>query len=136
MPLREKQIRRSEDLVTKIITVLETDYLNPFNINMDCEKLLNLSSGVAFQGDVESMLNIWNEGKDLYDQFLSERIFSNKKKFHDHYLEINQLYLEMGWKEMRKKRVQSKDHQGQSKHSWQALFLIMQQRMYCYSVTI
>ena len=81
-PLRDKEMRRSEDLVSKIVSVLENYYLNPFSVNMDRMELFNLSSGLPFQGDVESMLNIWNEGKELYEQFLRERIYSNKKEFH------------------------------------------------------
>ena len=66
-----------------MINVLESEYLNPFGINLDGEDLLNLSSGQAFQGDTDDLLNIWHKGKELYDQFLQQRIRSNEKNFHD-----------------------------------------------------
>ena len=82
-PLRDTEIRRSELLVSKVIDVLENDYLNPFSINLDCEELFNLSSGLQYQDDPEALLNIWDKGKDLYDQFLRERIHSREKAFTD-----------------------------------------------------
>ena len=47
-------------MVSKVTDVLENNYLNPFSINLDCEELFNLSSGLQYQDDPEALLNIWD----------------------------------------------------------------------------
>ena len=82
-PLRISQIERSESLVSKVVNVLENNFLNPFAIALDGEELVNLSSGEKFHGDTTELLNIWKNGRDLYQQFLKQRIYTNEKGFHD-----------------------------------------------------
>ena len=82
-PLRQSQINKSENLVSKLMNVLENEYLNNFSITLAKDKLLNLSSGVEFNGNTEEVLNIRIKGKELYDKFLHERIRLNQKLFQD-----------------------------------------------------
>ena len=81
--LRECEVRKSEENVLSVIKVLENEYLNPFSVLVEGDEVYNLSSGKAFQGDTESLLNTWNHGDELAKQFLEERLYSNNKSFHD-----------------------------------------------------
>ena len=40
-PQRPSQILQSEDLVTQIVTVLQNEYINPFDISIDKPNRLN-----------------------------------------------------------------------------------------------
>ena len=82
-PLRPKEIKKSETQVSQVINVLENDYWNPFSVFLEDEEVYNLSSGKRYEGDVEKLLDIKNQGKILMDVFLEERIRSNKTPFHD-----------------------------------------------------
>ena len=62
--LRQTEVKRSEHYVSKVIDVLENDYLNPFSIDLECNEVYNLSSGKMYMGNVENLLNIWNQGKE------------------------------------------------------------------------
>lgn len=82
-PLRDSQIKTSEHLVSKAVNILENEFLNPFGVTLNGEKLFNLSSGQQFHGNTTDLLNIWQHGKDLHQAFLKQRIYSNEKQFHD-----------------------------------------------------
>ena len=83
--LRPSQIIESEKLVTKAIDVIQEEYINPFSILVDEDKLFNLSSGVPVQNDLaEEILQIHSVGNELAKQFAAERMLSDStKKFHD-----------------------------------------------------
>ena len=50
--LRPSQILTSEKMVTKVIEVLQEEYINPFSVLVDKEQLYNLSSGVPVSADL------------------------------------------------------------------------------------
>ena len=59
-PLRPFQILRSEELVSKVQAVLETEYINPFGCNIVESQLLNLSSGMPVPDDAaDTILKSW-----------------------------------------------------------------------------
>ena len=82
-PLRPKEIKKSETHVSQVINVLENDYWNPFSVFLEDEEVYNLSSGKKYEGDVQKLLDIQNQGKLLMEIFVEERIRSNKTPFHD-----------------------------------------------------
>ena len=53
-PFRSIEIQRSEVIVSKIITVLEEEYLNPFSGRLDEDKLYNLSSSKQREGETDA----------------------------------------------------------------------------------
>ena len=81
-PLRPAEIASSEQHVRNVISLLEAEYLNPFDVGLDKNELYNLSSGVLLRKDVEDLLNIWDNGKVQVDEFSEKRIFSTDKTFH------------------------------------------------------
>eukprot|EP00111_Clytia_hemisphaerica_P022219 TCONS_00065281-protein len=82
-PLRTKEIKKSEILVTKVIDVLENEYWSPFSVFLQDEEVYNLSSGKKFEGNVEKLLDIKKQGQQLMDTFMGDRIQSNKTPFHE-----------------------------------------------------
>ena len=44
---RNSEILKSEENVANVIHVLNNEYLNPFDVTLDKDKLFNLSSGVV-----------------------------------------------------------------------------------------
>ena len=83
--LRPSQILTSEKLVTRVIEVLEEEYLNPFSVLIDEDQLYNLSSGVPVESDLaDEILETQNKGIKLADMFATKRLTTNgTKKFHD-----------------------------------------------------
>ena len=62
--LRPTQILMSEKRVQKIEEVLETEYINPFRLNIDTSKLINLSSGVSLDDEnADAILSVLRNGK-------------------------------------------------------------------------
>ena len=82
-PLRKMEISRSEQCVQKVIDVLESEYLNPFSVNLDNDKLYNLSSGIPKVDRVEELLQIWQNGKSRAEEFLQQRIMTTEKPLHN-----------------------------------------------------
>ena len=80
--LRQNQVKRSERFVSKATEVMENDFLNPFSVNLDNNKVYNISSGSDFQGDADELLGVWNKGKQLCDTFHKERIYSSNTPLH------------------------------------------------------
>ena len=61
--LRTSQIIKSEDKVSRLVHILENDYINPFSVNLEATKLFNLSSAVAVEDDLaDKILNIIDIG--------------------------------------------------------------------------
>ena len=58
-PIRNSEIIKSEENLANVIHVLNNEYLNPFDVALDKDKLFNLSSRVAKEDDLEKLLNIW-----------------------------------------------------------------------------
>ena len=83
--LRPSQILTSEKMVTKVIEVLQEEYINPFSLLVDKEQLYNLSSGVPVSADLaDEILNTRSIGMDISEKFTTERLLeSGTKKFHD-----------------------------------------------------
>ena len=81
--MRQCERVRSEKNVTNVISVLENEYLNPFSATLDPNELYNLSSGMKKEDGVEPLLNVWENGKVLADEFFSKRISSSEIKFHE-----------------------------------------------------
>ena len=83
-PLRPSQILQSEKFVTRIIDVLKEEYVNPFGVNVDKEKLVNLSSGIALDDRIAAeILSTRSVGEKESQKFREERLESSQVKFHD-----------------------------------------------------
>ena len=83
-PLRKSEIKKEEKKIKDVIDILQNEYLNPFVIpDLDPNELFNLSSGVPLQSGAEELLNIWNQGKELAEEFWSDRLLSTKIPFQD-----------------------------------------------------
>ncbi|XP_065064905.1 uncharacterized protein LOC135691081 [Rhopilema esculentum] len=54
--LREREIRKSEERVTKLMQVMKEDFINPFDANIDQQKLFNLASGRPLSEEASSSL--------------------------------------------------------------------------------
>ena len=73
--LRPSQIIKSEDKVSRLVQILESDYINPFSVTLEAIKLFNLSSGVAVEDDLaDKILNIIDIGKSLAETFRNEHL--------------------------------------------------------------
>ena len=57
-PLRNSEIIKSEENLANVIHVLNNEYLNPFDVALDKDKLFNLCSWVAKEDDLEKLLYI------------------------------------------------------------------------------
>ena len=57
-PLRNSEIIKSEENLANVMHVLNNEYLNPFDVALDKDKLFNLSSWVAKEDDLEKLLYI------------------------------------------------------------------------------
>ena len=63
------EIEKSERNVSKIIDVLENEYINPFSLNLDIGQLYNLSSGVPKETGVKELLLIKESGSIAAKEF-------------------------------------------------------------------
>ena len=81
--MRPSEIQKSEKHVSKVINVLEDEYLNPFGLGLDPTELYNLSSGVPKEDGVKELLEINQSGNAAANEFLANRILTSEKKFHD-----------------------------------------------------
>ena len=81
--MRSSEIQKSEKHVSKVINVLEDEYLNPFGLDLDPTELYNLSSGVPKEDGVKELLEINQSGNAAAKEFLANRILTSEKKFHD-----------------------------------------------------
>ena len=82
-PLRISETEKSEQNVSKIIDVLENEYINPFSLNLDIGQLYNLSSGVPKESGLEELLLIEESGSIAVREFLEKRILTSEVNFHD-----------------------------------------------------
>ena len=56
--LHSKEIKKSEKHVSKLIAVLEYEYLNSFSLYFECEDVYNLSSGEVYVSDADKLVKI------------------------------------------------------------------------------
>ena len=83
-PCRPSQITKSEERVNNVVTVLQEEYINPFNENLDKNTLYDLSSGTPIPEDVaEKLLLLPDDGRRMAEEFLKERLLSNNVSFHE-----------------------------------------------------
>lgn len=82
-PSRPSEILKSEKLVQKVITVIQEDYINPFGLTVDKEKLVCLSSGVPLIDEVTNdILSLHETGKKQHQTFVDERLKEKSVTFH------------------------------------------------------
>eukprot|EP00794_Sanderia_malayensis_P014842 gene14842-biopygen11931 len=82
-PLRPSQVLKTEKFVTNIVKILKEEYLNPFDPNLEKNKLWNLSSGIPTPTTVaENMMHLQQIGKDTYASFRENRIEKADINFH------------------------------------------------------
>ena len=82
-PLRPVQIVKSEEFVSKVLTVLESEYINPFGLDIDTSQLVNLSSGMPLAEETtKSILESVECGNKLYEEFQEDRLHSQNNLFH------------------------------------------------------
>ena len=68
--LREGEIRKSEERVTKLMQVMKENFINPFNANIDQQKLFNLASGWPLSEEASNSLLSAEEREQVrYEQF-------------------------------------------------------------------
>ena len=69
-------------MVRRLLEVLNFEYINPFDQNIDSE-LRNLSSGMALPPEVtDNILSIVTSGHNQHELFHQERMIKKTKKFH------------------------------------------------------
>ena len=79
-PLRPSQILKSEKLVTNIVRTLKEEYINPFAVELDQTKLINLSSGIPLATEEAlDIMSIRKVGEDEYDNFRNERLLKKER---------------------------------------------------------
>ena len=77
--MRPKHINISEKKVSQVTKIFEQEYQNPFEIHVDTEKLVNISSGEALDDDItESILNMIDVGKSIMEDFGQNRLVSKE----------------------------------------------------------
>ena len=83
-PLRSSQILKSEVMVTNVVNVLSSEYINPFDSGLDEDYLVSLSSGVPLQDKeaVERILSLRKVGEENYNDFKRDRLLRKKIRFH------------------------------------------------------
>ena len=74
-PLRPSQILKSEERVSAVVRVLQDEYLNPFDLEVDATHLFNLSSGIHVQDDLaKEIVSIKEKGVKLSEHFKKRKI--------------------------------------------------------------
>lgn len=68
--LREREIRKSEERVTRLMQVMKEDFINPFDANIDKQELFNLASGRPLSEEASSsLLSAEERGQIRYEEF-------------------------------------------------------------------
>ena len=91
--LGPSQIMSSEKKVQKVMEVLLDEYINPFGMDLDKVKLVNLSSGAPVDDAdddapvddsvAEILVNVYDNGNIQAKFFRKERLVNNKSLFHN-----------------------------------------------------
>ena len=70
--LRETEIIKSENRVSKITSILRDTFVNPFSSDLEKDKLYNIASGCPTREDIYSCLcSVEERGRELYSEFSS-----------------------------------------------------------------
>ena len=81
-PARPSQILKHEKLVLDVIEVMQGNYINPFEIDVDKAKLFCLSSALPVSEEIsEHLLTLHEKGKSQYTEFIKKRLHANGKLF-------------------------------------------------------
>lgn len=81
--MRPKQVVNSELRITEVIDVIENQYINPFGLDINKDKLINISSGTSWPQNVANeVLNQLEQEKGLTEDFRENRIFNLNTKSH------------------------------------------------------
>ena len=85
--LRPNEIRKSNEATAKLLTVIESHFLNPFDNNLVRENLYNFVSGMSMSMDestCDSLPSTMTSGERLMRQFISRiQVGSCKESFAD-----------------------------------------------------
>ena len=83
--LRYSEIRRSNEMVGKVMDVIITQFINPFDESLDNDKLYSLVSGGAVNESIsDSLLSAQKNGQELMKDFINRlTVKENKDKFSD-----------------------------------------------------
>ena len=83
--LRYSEIRRSNEMVGKVMDVIVTQFINPFDESLDSDKLYSLVSGGAVNESIsDSLLSAQKNGQELMKDFINRiTVKENKDKFSD-----------------------------------------------------
>ena len=93
-PLRPSQILKSEVMVTSVVNVLSSEYINPFDSGLDKDYLVSLTSDVPLKDKeaVERILSLRKVGEESHNDFKRDRLSRKKIKCH-HPIKRNELSL-------------------------------------------
>ena len=82
--LQPSSVLASEKKVQKLLHVLTSEYINPFDPGLDKDKLYNLSSGTPVCSELaREILDVLPNGKKAHQRFIDDRLESTDAKFHD-----------------------------------------------------
>ena len=81
-------------MVTNVVSVLSSEYTNPFDSGLDKDYLVSLSSAFHLQDKdtVEQILSLRKVGEENFNDFKRDRFSRKKIKFH-HPIKRNELSL-------------------------------------------
>ena len=77
--LRQSKILQSDRTVYQVMHVLTEEYINLFDVNIEKNNLLHLSSGIPLQSD--KVLKSYEISQKKYETFVKKRIQENSKSF-------------------------------------------------------
>jgi hypothetical protein len=81
--LRPTQILNSEKMISKVIDVIENEYINPFGSNIEKGKLINISSGTSLEESIAiEIVTQMQKGGNLAETFNQERLKDKTTLFH------------------------------------------------------
>ena len=81
-------------IVTNVVNVLSSEYINPFDSGLGKDYLVSLSSAFPLQDKdtVEQILSLRKVGEENFNDFKRDRLSRKKIKFH-HPIKRNELSL-------------------------------------------
>ena len=104
-PARPSQILKHEKLVLGVMyckLVLQGHYINPFEIDIEKDKVFCLSYALPVSEEIsEHLLTLHEKGKSQYTEFVKKRLHTNEKLFH----EPIKRNPKLGFKSLNKKTV-------------------------------
>ena len=68
--LREREIKKSEEKVGKIVSIMKEDFINPFADNIDRDRLYNLACGRPLSEEIaEELLSVERGAQEMFKEF-------------------------------------------------------------------